>query len=127
MSSFLNVNRFIPTTEAEGPGLRSCVWFQGCHIRCKGCFAKELWESEEHLLYTPYDLMSKVPSKAVGITILGGEPFEQEEGLSLLLELAWDKGLSTIVFTGYTLEEKTNLYNIHVECILAPSVGREEE
>ncbi|MCR4846148.1 MAG: hypothetical protein K5865_05355 [Eubacterium sp.] len=29
--------------------------------------------------------------------------------------------------TGYTLEEKTNLYNIHVECILAPSVGREEE
>ncbi len=29
--------------------------------------------------------------------------------------------------TGYTLEEKTNLYNIRVECILAPSVGREEE
>ena len=28
--------------------------------------------------------------------------------------------------TGYTLEEKSNQYNIRVECILAPSVGREE-
>ena len=119
MSSFLNVNRFIPTTEAEGPGLRSCVWFQGCHIRCKGCFAKELWESEEHLLYTPYDLMSKVPSRAEGITVLGGEPFEQEEGLSLLLELAWDKGLSTIVFTGYTLEDMQTKGNKTVHSILS--------
>lgn len=119
MSSFLNVNRFIPITEAEGPGLRSCVWLQGCHLRCKGCFAKELWEFEEHLLCTPDDLMSKVPSKAEGITILGGEPFEQEEGLSLLLEFAWNKGLSTIVFTGYTLEDIQTKANKTIHSILS--------
>ncbi len=119
MSLLLNVNRFIPTTEAEGPGLRSCVWLQGCHMRCKGCFAKELWESEEHHLYTPYDLISRVPSIAEGITILGGEPFEQEEGLSLLLKLAWDKGLSTIVFTGYTLEDMQSKENKTVHSILS--------
>ena len=104
MSIFLNVNRFIPITEVEGPGIRSCVWFQGCHIRCKGCFAKDLWESNEHLLYTPEELIDKVPPQSEGITVLGGEPFEQEEGLSMLLELAWNKGLSAIVFTGYTFE-----------------------
>ena len=119
MSSILNVNRFIPITGAEGPGLRSCVWLQGCHIRCEGCFAKDLWESEGRLLYTPDDLMSKVPSTAEGITILGGEPFEQEEGLSLLLELAWDKGLSTIVFTGYTLEDIQTKENKTVHSILS--------
>ena len=119
MSIFLNVNRFIPITKAEGPGLRSCVWFQGCHIRCTGCFSKDLWESEEHLLYTPYDLMDKVSSKAEGITILGGEPFEQEEGLSLILKLAWKKGLSTIVFTGYTLEEMQTKESKTVHSILS--------
>lgn len=104
MSLLLNVNRFIPITEVEGPGNRSCVWLQGCHIRCKGCFAKDLWDSKQHLLYTPDELINMIPPKTEGITILGGEPFEQAEGLSMLLELAWKKGLSTIVFTGYTYE-----------------------
>ena len=104
MPLYLNVNRFLPITEVEGPGFRSCVWFQGCHIRCNGCFAYELWESKEKLLYTPNELISKVPPHAEGITVLGGEPFEQERGLMMLLELAREKGLSTIVFTGYTID-----------------------
>jgi anaerobic ribonucleoside-triphosphate reductase activating protein len=115
MSSPLNINRFVPITEVEGPGIRSCVWFQGCHIRCKGCFAKDLWNPAEHLLYTPEELVGMVSPLAEGITILGGEPFEQNEGLSMLLKLAWDKGLSTIVFTGFTYEylQKSVIKYIH--------------
>ncbi len=37
-----------------------------------------------------------------------------------------EKIFMSVEHTGYTLEEKTNYYNIRVECILAPSVGREE-
>lgn len=119
MSKYLNINRFLPTTEVEGPGIRSCVWFQGCRIHCKGCFAKDLWGGEEHFLYTPDDLINKVPSSSEGITVLGGEPFEQEEGLSILLELAWKNGLSTIVFTGYTLKEMKRKENKTIHSILS--------
>ena len=40
-----------------------------------------------------------------GITILGGEPFEQPEPLAALLSLAWENHLSTVVFTGFTHEQ----------------------
>ena len=40
--------------------------------------------------------------------------------------LLGEKIFMNVEHTGYTLDEKTNMYNIRVECILAPSVGREE-
>ncbi len=44
-------------------------------------------------------------SRVEGITVLGGEPFEQPEPLAKLLTLAWKNKLSTVVFTGYTHEQ----------------------
>ena len=28
---------------AEGPGPRTVIWFQGCPIRCPGCYNPHLW------------------------------------------------------------------------------------
>ena len=42
-----------------------------------------------------------------GITLLGGEPFLQAEGLSQIAEFAQQLDLSVMVFTGYLLEELT--------------------
>ncbi len=49
-----------------------------------------------------------------GITVLGGEPFDQAETLSKLLVRVHDIGLSVMVYTGYHLEmlaEKTRIYH----------------
>lgn len=46
-----------------------------------------------------------------GITILGGEPFQQPEALAALTTKAWKQGLTTIVFTGYTHEELKSAHN----------------
>ena len=33
----MQVAQVVPCTEAEGPGKRFAIWFQGCPLRCPGC------------------------------------------------------------------------------------------
>ena len=33
----MQIAQVVPCTEAEGPGKRFAVWFQGCPLRCPGC------------------------------------------------------------------------------------------
>lgn len=40
-----------------------------------------------------------------GVTFSGGEPFEQAEALSVLGRMLKEKGLSVVIFTGFTLEK----------------------
>lgn len=48
-----------------------------------------------------------------GVTFLGGEPFEQAESLAILAKAIQSKDLTTMVFSGYTLEELTD--PLHIE------------
>jgi len=32
------LHSFVPATRANGPGLRSVVFFQGCSLHCPGCW-----------------------------------------------------------------------------------------
>lgn len=52
---------------------------------------------------TPRSLKKHAPD-AEGITLTGGEPFDQIDGCSALLKAAQQMGLSTVVYTGYSLE-----------------------
>ena len=38
----LSVAQIVPATEAEGPGRRFALWFQGCPLRCPGCCNPEM-------------------------------------------------------------------------------------
>src|SRR5947208_855180 len=38
----LSVAQVVPCTEAEGPGRRFALWFQGCPLRCPGCCNPEM-------------------------------------------------------------------------------------
>jgi anaerobic ribonucleoside-triphosphate reductase activating protein len=50
--------------------------------------------------------MRRIPHDEVtGITISGGEPFEQVEELAYLLETIKETGLHRLVYTGFTYEE----------------------
>ena len=33
----MQIAQVVPCTEAEGPGKRFALWFQGCPLRCPGC------------------------------------------------------------------------------------------
>ena len=54
-----------------------------------------------------------------GVTVSGGEPFEQTSGLLKLVRLAKSKGVSDIlVYTGYTLEELLARGDADTLCVL---------
>ncbi|GHD43989.1 radical SAM protein [Mycetocola manganoxydans] len=105
----LRWSRFLPATAAEGPGLRSALWVQGCSVRCPGCFNPHLWTSIGGLVDETASLAERFVTDAVGagvegITLLGGEPFDQAAALATIAEAFRDAGLTVMTFTGYPLE-----------------------
>lgn len=111
VGDYLNVARVIERTWAEGPGLRMCVWVQGCARNCPGCCNRSMQPFEPREVVATEDLIrrvekvwtaSEVPE---GITLLGGEPFLQAEGLARVAERVHELGGTVLAFSGYTLEE----------------------
>jgi anaerobic ribonucleoside-triphosphate reductase activating protein len=102
----VSVGRIVPLTDAEGPGRRAALWVQGCSIRCPGCFNPHLWAARGGQLREVADLTDEVLAGAgavEGVTLLGGEPFEQAAPLARLAEAVRAAGLSVMTFTGYEL------------------------
>ena len=100
----------VAATHAEGPGLRAAVWVRGCTLRCPGCCNPELFEPNGDAEVTEaseLDAWLDEASRAhaiEGLSILGGEPLEQIEGVTRLSRTAQRLGLGVILYTGHTLE-----------------------
>ena len=101
---FLNVAAVRRRTRVNGPGLRNAVWVQGCSLRCPGCFNPETHAHEARRLFDPEVLADQlVPESDVeGITILGGEPFEQAAACAKLARRAQIRGASVVTYSGYS-------------------------
>ena len=56
----LRLHRFIPRTEVEGPGARACVWVQGCHLACPGCFNPETHDYRAPFFYPVFPCAGKM-------------------------------------------------------------------
>jgi anaerobic ribonucleoside-triphosphate reductase activating protein len=70
-----------------GPGARIGIWFQGCSIRCPGCISADTWAADGPATTVEAVLGLAVgwAPEADGVTISGGEPFDQPEALIALL------------------------------------------
>ncbi|MGW6173825.1 4Fe-4S single cluster domain-containing protein [Arthrobacter sp. NPDC055138] len=102
--------RFLPATDAEGPGRRAALWLQGCSIRCPGCFNPHLWADRGADLVPTVELAAELVAQAAaagsqGLTLLGGEPFEQAAASTVVARAFRDAGLSVMTFTGYRHED----------------------
>lgn len=101
----VRVAAIVPETDAEGPGRRFALWVQGCAIRCDGCFNPHLWGQAGGRANSVEDLVAQVSVAEVeGITILGGEPFDQARPLGRLGAEVQSLGLSVMTFTGHEHE-----------------------
>jgi anaerobic ribonucleoside-triphosphate reductase activating protein len=102
----LHLAQVNPCTEAEGPGKRFAVWFQGCPLRCPSCCNPEFLPFTGGTVTPLSELVRQLESADVeGITLLGGEPFAHAEGAATLAKAARSRGFSVMVFSGYTLGE----------------------
>ncbi|MCP1835655.1 anaerobic ribonucleoside-triphosphate reductase activating protein [Bradyrhizobium sp. USDA 4532] len=104
MSMMINLSRIHFPITTLGPGRRIGIWFQGCSIRCPGCISMDTW-AQGRGTTTITDVVQTVSpwlSAADGITISGGEPFDQREALfDLLAQLRGRTDADILVFTGY--------------------------
>lgn len=73
---------------ANGLGCRTVLFVSGCRNACKGCFQPQTWafdygkEFDEKVQKEILD--SLAPAYVQGLTLLGGEPFEEENQKDLL-------------------------------------------
>jgi len=115
----LRVAQRVADTEAEGPGRRYALWVQGCTLRCPGCCNPEMFAAELGELTDAAELGATIASTPgiEGLSVLGGEPFQQAGALAEVCRLVRRAGLSVMVYSGYTLEE------LEAQRQRAPEVG----
>src|SRR5262245_15206860 len=97
----LQVAQIVPCTEAEGPGRRFALWFQGCPLRCAECCNPEFIPfagGESMTLATVLAQLDSARRDGIeGITLIGGEPLAHAAGARALATAARDRKLSVMV------------------------------
>ena len=109
MSTSLRLHAFLPRSRANGPGTRAVIWAQGCSLGCPGCFNPQTHAFSGGEIVPVEELFQRIvrlDPAIEGLTLSGGEPFQQREAVAALLaRIRRETNLSVIVFTGYTWEE----------------------
>lgn len=95
---------------ANGLGIRATLFVSGCRHKCSGCFNEAyqdfeygtLWDEEAEAIF-----MSYVKDKNVnGVSILGGEPMQQDNHLQELLKrIKEETGKHIWIYSGNTYEQ----------------------
>jgi anaerobic ribonucleoside-triphosphate reductase activating protein len=105
----------------DGPGRRSVVQVSGCSIRCQGCFVPQTHERENGTLVSIDSIVSEIVANRAehdGVTILGGEPFDQSGPVAELVSRLNRHGLHVTIYSGYTLEELIGRKDLNIDFIL---------
>ncbi len=100
----MNLHSRLRVSNANGPGRRSVIWVQGCSLACQGCFNPQTHTFENGSEGgSVSELVDWVIENSVdGLTVSGGEPFQQLPEVMELCSKLRKMGLTTIVLTGYT-------------------------
>ena len=108
------LHALLPASRANGPGLRSVVFFQGCSIHCVGCWnpKSHQFHGEEIKVDAVIEMVLRARQEASleGITFSGGEPMQQADSLLGLMQGLRQQApkLSCGMFSGYAEHELNN-------------------
>ena len=121
----VSVSRLHFPVTTLGPGQRVGLWLQGCSLRCPGCISVDTWESGRGLV--PVEAVrarfSQLAPSSAGLTVSGGEPLDQPEALTALLQ-HWRSvsKASVLLFTGREWEDAEGWLSANaglVDCVIA--------
>jgi len=109
-NNYLNIlDLNIKGSYALGPGLRYCIWVQGCPFNCAGCATPEGIPIVPNKMMPVREIVQSIlrNEQITGITISGGEPFLQASKLIIMLQEVLEKRpqLNTIIYTGFKKEQ----------------------
>lgn len=98
---------------ANGSGVRTSLFVSGCTHRCKGCFNEIAWDFKYGKPFTD-EVCQEIyescePDYVMGLSLLGGEPFEPENQMGLIGFIEEFKkrfpNKTIWCYSGYTYEE----------------------
>ena len=105
----MRIKRLCYPIRVLGPGERLGIWVTGCRRNCPGCMTPELQDPNAGKEMDCADILAaakKITGPVDGVTISGGEPFDQPEQLHRLVTLLRQQLTEDIlIYTGYTLEQ----------------------
>lgn len=90
----------------DGPGMRMVLFTQGCPHRCPGCHNPQTHSPVGGSKVFVNDLLTAFDAEEGrrGVTLSGGEPFDQAASLALAAKAIHERKADVIVYTGYRLE-----------------------
>lgn len=107
MSSEFRVFGLVSDSIVDGPGLRYGVFVQGCSHGCPGCHNPESHDPAGGQEASVETIVGELAANKLisGVTLSGGEPFEQATVCAEIGERAHDLGLNVWTYTGYRYED----------------------
>ena len=90
----------------DGVGLRFVCFVQGCPHHCPGCHNPDSHDPNGGTEMTTDEVIAEMLSNPLtdGLTLSGGEPFEQAEDCLTIAKAAHAHWLNVWAYTGYTME-----------------------
>ena len=107
MSDSIRVLDILEETMADGPGLRTSIYYAGCAHHCPGCHNPQSWSFGAGKWMSIDALMELIKADPFSnVTFSGGDPFYQVEGFTELARRIKTETSKTIwCWTGFTYEE----------------------
>lgn len=106
MNTVIRIAGITEESIVDGPGIRFVVFAQGCRHHCPGCHNPQTHGLEGGTLITVDEILQRMKQNPLldGITLSGGDPFEQAESFAELAHRARISGYTVMTYTGYTYE-----------------------
>ena len=104
----MRISRIAAPITVLGPGRRVAVWVQGCTLACPGCASVDTWEAADGREMSADEVVAELLRLIAehdldGVTVSGGEPFQQADQVADVLTgvTSVRPDLDVVVFTGY--------------------------
>lgn len=116
----MQIERAILGIRTLGPGSRFVIWVNGCYRKCPGCVSERLQAFNPFNEKDVMQYLSQFDLRGVsGVTISGGEPFEQYQDLYKAVKYFNEQNIEDIlIYTGYTIDELKAKNNPEIDYIL---------
>lgn len=107
----------------DGPGLRYAVFTQGCSHGCPGCHNPGSHDPNGGSVRRIDDIVADIAKNGLvtGVTLTGGDPFEQPAACAELARRVRELGLGVWTYTGYLYEDLAASDDPAVQALLAAS------
>lgn len=107
MDELIRIAGIVDESIVDGPGIRFVVFTQGCSHHCRGCHNPKTHSYSGGTLVKVGDIIDRMKKNPLidGLTISGGEPFDQANVVSILAHCVKMLGYNVWTYTGYLYED----------------------